>query len=286
MKTNNFKLGDLFKNFTHKTTLIMMVIVLIIGLGAKSAKASDNGEIKMEVKDDHGDPTMEAVVTLLNGKDVVSVKKPDMSNEVFFKEVIPGSYEVKVELTGKFPQVIKPVIVSANKTTYLEVLLVNDIKQLGTITFTEPKRSMVQETMSSGIAITTDQIKNSAMPKDVISILVAFTPGILPNAKGTDFHSRGAREGTNGMIIDGEKVIGSNNVPSTSIQGMTVFTGGVPAAYGDFTGGLVQITTKSFFNGIQQKKDMYEDIQTHIDEKAQYEAEQKKKIEEKKTSIK
>ena len=283
MKTNNFKLGDLFKNFTHKTTFIMMVIVLIIGLGAKSAKASDNGEIKLEVKDDQGYPTMEAIVTLLNGKDVISQKKPDMTNMVFFKELIPGSYEVKVVLTGKFPQVLKPVIVSANKTTYLEVLLITDAKQLGTITFIEPKRSMVQETMSSGIAITSDQIKNSAMPKgDIVALIVGFTPGILPNAKGNDFHSRGAREGTNGMIIDGEKVIGSNNVPSTSIQGMTVFTGGVPAAYGDFTGGLVQITTKSFFNGIQQKKDMYEDIQTHLDEKAQYEAEQKKKIVEKK----
>jgi hypothetical protein len=76
-------------------------------------------------------------------------------------------------------------------------------------------------------------------------------------------------------MIDGEKVIGSFDVPSQSVRGMTVYTGGVPACYGDFTGGLVMITTKSFFNGLQTKKQMYEDISKHMEEDKEWQEEMK-----------
>jgi hypothetical protein len=54
-----------------------------------------------------------------------------------------------------------------------------------------------------------------------------------------------------------------------------VYTGGVPACYGDFTGGLVMITTKSFFNGLQSKKQMYEEISKHMEENDQWQQDMK-----------
>ena len=39
------------------------------------------------------------------------------------------------------------------------------------------------------------------------------------------------------------RVIGSTYVPKSAIANITVYTGGIPANYGDFTGGVIEITT-------------------------------------------
>ena len=47
--------------------------------------------------------------------------------------------------------------------------------------------------------------------------------------------------------FEGLKIYGSPlNIPSSGINNITVYTGGVPAKYGDSTGGYVIIDTKSF----------------------------------------
>jgi outer membrane receptor protein involved in Fe transport len=37
-------------------------------------------------------------------------------------------------------------------------------------------------------------------------------------------------------------------VPGSSIGGVTVYTGGIPAKYGDTTGGVIILETKSYFD--------------------------------------
>jgi hypothetical protein len=203
-------------------------------------------------------------------------RKNAMDGTVSFKEVSPGTYDIKVEMVGKNTYVRSGIIVSANKTNYIEVKLTVATNVIGEVIVEPEKKSMVQETMSTGQTIDEMQFKNSATERgNVVSMVVAVTPGIIPTADGKDMYSRGARRGTMEYMIDGEKVIGSFDVPSTSVRGMTVYTGGVPACYGDFTGGLVMITTKSFFNGIQSKKQMYEDISKHIEEMDQWQQEMK-----------
>jgi len=52
----------------------------------------------------------------------------------------------------------------------------------------------------------------------------------------------GARSNGNAVFIDGIRV--GNSVPRGSIEQLQVLVGGVPAMYGDFTGGVTNITTK------------------------------------------
>jgi len=42
-------------------------------------------------------------------------------------------------------------------------------------------------------------------------------------------------------------------VPNEAINSFSVYTGGVPAKYGDVTGGIVAIETKSYFDLWQQR---------------------------------
>src|SRR5690606_31803396 len=55
---------------------------------------------------------------------------------------------------------------------------------------------------------------------------------------------RGARSEGTVYYVDGVKVRGSSAVPKSAIEQVTVITGGLPAQYGDVTGGVISATTK------------------------------------------
>src|SRR5690606_29034941 len=55
---------------------------------------------------------------------------------------------------------------------------------------------------------------------------------------------RGARSGESDYFIDGITVRGSSNLPKSGIQDVSVITGGLPANYGDMTGGVISVTTR------------------------------------------
>jgi hypothetical protein len=59
---------------------------------------------------------------------------------------------------------------------------------------------------------------------------------------------RGARKGDMIYVLDGIKSNEIFNVPSCAIGRVTVYTGGLPAKYGDTLGGAVILETKSYFD--------------------------------------
>lgn len=61
---------------------------------------------------------------------------------------------------------------------------------------------------------------------------------------------RGARENANHYFVDGVKILGSSQLPKSYIDEITVFNGSIPANYGDVTGGVISIESKS----IQMKR--------------------------------
>ena len=58
---------------------------------------------------------------------------------------------------------------------------------------------------------------------------------------------RGSRKGDMIYLIDGIKSTDVYNVPSCSISKMMVYTGGLPAKYGDTLGGAIVVETKGYF---------------------------------------
>ena len=59
---------------------------------------------------------------------------------------------------------------------------------------------------------------------------------------------RGARKGDMLYLMDGVKTESIGNVPSCSIGRLMVYTGGLPAKYGDTMGGVVVMESKSYFD--------------------------------------
>lgn len=97
------------------------------------------------------------------------------------------------------------------------------------------------------IKMTAEEIKRSPLKFDQKAMIAAMSSDIKVSEDG-QLMFRGARKGDMIYMMDGVKMTDVSNVPSASIGGMMVYTGGIPAKYGDTTGGVVVMETKSYFD--------------------------------------
>jgi len=65
---------------------------------------------------------------------------------------------------------------------------------------------------------------------------------------------RGARKGDMIYVLDGVKLQDVYNVPSCSINRMMVYTGGLPAKFGDTLGGAIVVETYGYFDLLRQRQ--------------------------------
>jgi hypothetical protein len=93
-------------------------------------------------------------------------------------------------------------------------------------------------------------------PKDIaISVnrqnivdLVANITTDVQKTSGGELIIRGSRPGDVVYFVDGVKTENLGSQPGSSIGGVTIYAGGVPAKYGDTTGGVIILETKSYFD--------------------------------------
>lgn len=98
---------------------------------------------------------------------------------------------------------------------------------------------------ASGGTVTREDIAN--MPGRSAQSLATTVGGVYEDQSTGDLHIRGGRANANAYYIDGVRVTGGSlpAVPKSAIESVNVITGGVPANYGDATGGIVTIETRS-----------------------------------------
>jgi hypothetical protein len=83
------------------------------------------------------------------------------------------------------------------------------------------------------------------LPITTVDQIAAIEPGIT-EVDGQYF-VKGSRQGSLSYYIDGCKIMGTPNIPLCGLQTFRTMTGYVPARYGDSTGGVVVIDTRSYF---------------------------------------
>jgi len=95
--------------------------------------------------------------------------------------------------------------------------------------------------------LTAEEIARSPVKTDIKSLINSMSSDVRMTNDG-ELVFRGARKGDMLYLIDGVKTASVGNVPSASIGRMMIFTGGLPAKYGDTLGGVVVMETKSYFD--------------------------------------
>lgn len=235
------------------------IILILICLGAFSAQLSaqqGSGSFKGTVTDKEKKEAIPFanVILEMNGT-LVAGSVTDFDGNFNIKPVAPGKYNVKVSCVGYTTMELHGVIVSSDKITVQDVALGSAAQQLGpaiVVQIAGPPLIDPGDTKSSQ-TMTREDIKN-ATSRDVRTV-AATTAGVNQRDDGQALNIKGQRSDATVYYIDGVPVRGSISVPNQGIEQITVITGGVPASYGDATGGIITMTTRgpsrNFFGAIE-----------------------------------
>ncbi|MFZ5552956.1 MAG: carboxypeptidase-like regulatory domain-containing protein [Bacteroidota bacterium] len=109
-----------------------------------------------------------------------------------------------------------------------------------------------------GATVTVTRNDITHLPTRSVSSMVETVVGVIDYNETDQLQIRGSRSDANLYYIDGVKVnAGSINLPKSAINQITVYTGGIPANYGDVTGGVVVITTRNYQSNDNYNKGYY-----------------------------
>jgi hypothetical protein len=210
--------------------------------------AQSTGMVRGTITDDDGAPLFGAQIRLMEDSTLVTGTTTDFDGNYSIKDITPGDYDLMISSLGKGTQRIKKVNIDPSQVAYVSTKLANAVYTFKTAEIVEKsfEKTIINPIFSSMTPIRLDQIEKMPVSKGDIIAIATIAPGVMPTEDGKDLYIRGSRRGSTQYIIDGNKIMGSPEVPGLGIAGMEVLTGGVPAEYGDCTGGIVIITTKEY----------------------------------------
>ncbi len=233
----------------------LLLLTFIIFSSVATALAQ-SGTLKGQILDKdkkEGIPFVNVVLEL-NGS-MIAGGTTDFDGYFTVKPIPPGKYTVKASSVGFAPVELQGVVITSDNIRVQNISMSSSVKDLGVVEIIEIKGAPLIDpgNTTSGGTQTRDDIKN-ATSRDVKNI-ASTTAGVNQRDDGANLNIKGARSNSTYYYIDGVKVRGSIALPQQGIEQISVITGGIPAQYGDATGGIVTMTTrgpsKEFHGGLE-----------------------------------
>ncbi len=177
-------------------------------------------------------------------------------NGKFRISAIPaGKYYIKV--TDYIDTINIPIVnVPMDGFANVGIFIFSKSKELieATVTYNKTFEDLKLELNSSPVhKLTSEDINKMPVKFDVKAMAAVMSSEIKMTDDG-ELVFRGSRKGEMIYYLDGVKLSNTENTPSCSINNMMVYTGGIPAKYGDTLGGVIVIETKSYFDLLREYK--------------------------------
>lgn len=250
----------------------MLALVLTVGLAGVltplALAQTTNGSVSGTVGDSSGGGVADAQVSITNaGTGEKRVQQSGTDGLYSFVNLLPGVYRLEVEKTG-FKRITRAeVIVEVGQSVRIDLALqVGDVAQTVEVTGETPQ--LQAETSSLGQVI--EQRKANELPLNGRNVfnLVALAPSVIAQggANGTpvgenpfgwgNYQINGSFGNESAEYLDGQPLnIGYINLPvviptQDSIQEFKVQTSNLGADWGKFSGGVINLVTKSGSNGL------------------------------------
>jgi len=220
---------------------LFLFLILHSAFYMLNSKADNTGQINGTVTDSiTGEPLIGASVYVkYSGNLIGTTTTPD--GYYVLKPLQPGLYDVKISYVGYSETTVTGVRVSEGAIKILNVKLSQSVNLPPVVINAQQD---IITTICSLPPITEQIIKNSAIRET--ADLIATLPGFYQSDSGGELYFRGSRPEATEYYVDNMRVSGDLGVPSGAIAEIIVYSGGIPARYGDVTGGVVVITTKSY----------------------------------------
>jgi len=233
-----------------KKFYVALFVLVLTGING----IAQTGEIRGKVTEKGGKEGIPfaSVAALLNGTQVQATVT-DFDGNYSIKPLNPGKYDVKATSVGYQPQEIKGVLVSTDKISFADFELGKgvELQEVEIVEYTVPL--IDKGSPATQKTVTYEEIQ-AAPTRDVNSI-ASQTAGVYQQDEGGAINIRGSRSDATSYYVDGIKVRGGLGLSQKGTEQITVITGGVPAQYGDATGGIVSVTTRgpsrNFSGGVE-----------------------------------
>ncbi len=260
--------------FTCRISALLLAILFVL-LAATSSFASVGGRISGTVKDASGAVVQRAKVSITNVDTGVRQKLTTDAKGIFvFLDVPVGRYDLEIDSPGFKPYQRNGIAIDADSA-----LLIDAVLEIGgkneTVVVDEAAAQV--ETSSTQLGEVISSVQMTAVPLNGRSYtdLLALQPGVAPVTSITSdtvqdvgasalspsgdlnpgtISINGQREFANAFIVNGGDVeedvnMGAAIIPTLdSIAEFRIVTSNFDAEYGEFSGGQINVVTKSGSN--------------------------------------
>ena len=164
--------------------------------------------------------------------------------------VAAGTYDLSAGGTFNCPTPFtqKGIYVSASEVKFVDLNIDCSSTELKEVVVVYVPPVFDKDNTTSGAKLTGEEVRKS--PGRSITRVLANLDGVA-SQDGSITSVRGSRSDAHLTIIDGVRVRGAGNIPMSSVEGLELIQGGIPAEYGDGTSFAI-ITTRGVsrdFNG-------------------------------------
>lgn len=229
-------------------------ITITLSLALLALISYSQATIMGKVVDEKNEPVPFANVVIKQNGLLKTGATTNFDGEFKISNLEGGSYDVEVSYVGYNPYKLEGVKVASGKILPLATIKLSIADELPVVEVVAYKVPLIdKDAGASGGTVTREDI--ARMPGRSAASIAATVGGVQSDANGNITSVRGSRDDASYYFIDGIKVRGSSSLPKSAIEEVSVMTGGLPANYGDATGGIISITTRGasreYFGGFE-----------------------------------
>lgn len=175
----------------------------------------------------------------------------DMDGHFIIKPIEPGTYTIIVSYSGLDSLSISNIKVTPGFDTYVKNNYLTS-KNLPLVEIVY-KEDMLDEDGKNIVIVSPKVLTLLPIRNDLKMVLSYISTDYFRDERTNEIHFRGSRKGTSAYYIDGVRS-DDLQLPGLGVGSMQIYAGGVPARFGDFTGGVVEVESKSYSDYVEEKK--------------------------------
>lgn len=234
-------------------------ILLMLSLATVACFTQNAGSVKGRVLDSESGFPLPGANVYVDYSGIKTGTITDKDGYYTVKPLMPGTYEVIFSFVGYTGRKILTTVYPGETTFIKDVKLAEGILLGGdegfVVTADRYDTRLVDPGQIGKISINAEDIANIPFSDNIAMVLRATTSEIQISSDGKDIIFRGSRNGSSACYIDGVKQNNlTSSIPGCAVGSVSVYSGGIPARYGDVTGGIIVIESKGYFDVMAAKR--------------------------------
>ncbi len=248
--------------------------IIIVSLAPLFILAGTTGKLTGVVKDsESGEPLIGCNIII--DETYLGTASND-KGEYIILNIPPKNYSIRFEMIGYKRFINKGVMISSDKTTYLNGDMISSVIEGEEVLVTAERKLIQFDVTQSEAIITSDELEG--MPVTEVSEVLRLQGGVTVDAGG-GIHMRGGRTSEVSYMVDGVPMSDAYSggigiqVENDNIQELQVISGTFNAEYGKALTGVVNMVTKdggnkfegsihTYAGDYQSSDSIYQDLNT------------------------